>query len=74
MSNVISWDSLSTLMHEMASNFALSRELNKVLLEELKASEIKIRQILANEKDESVEGNWRNQPAELLEESDQNIT
>ena len=37
-SNVISWDSLSTLLHEMASNFALSKELNKVLLEELKVS------------------------------------
>ena len=73
-SNVISWDSLSTLLHEMASNFALSKELNKVLLEELKASETKIREILANEKDRSIEGNWRNQPAEVLEESDQNIT
>ena len=56
-SNVISWDSLSTLLHEMASNFTLSRELNKVLLEVLKASDTKIRKILANEKDESIEGN-----------------
>ena len=72
-SNVISWDSLSTLLHEMASNFALSKELNKVLLEELKASETKILELLSNEKDRIIEED-RNEPAEALEESNQNIT
>ena len=72
-SNVISWDSLSTLLHEMASNFALSKELNKVLLEELKASETKIHELLSNEKNGSIEDNQRNELTEPHIESAQNI-
>ena len=72
-SNVISWDSLSTLLHEMASNFALSKELNKVLLEELKASETKIHELLSNEKNRSIEDNQRNELIEPHIESAQNI-
>ena len=41
-SRVISWESLSTLLDEMTSTLALSKNLNKVLIEELKLSETKL--------------------------------
>ena len=64
--SVISWDSLTNLLNEMVSNFVLSKELNKVLLEELKLSV----ETLSNEKDTSSEENQRNQPTEFQNESD----
>ena len=72
-SNVISWDSLSTLLHEMASNFALSKELNKVLLQELKASETKIHELLSNDKNRNIADNQRNELTEPHIDSAQNI-
>ena len=68
--SVISWDSLTNLLNEMVSNFVLSKELNKVLLEELKLSETKLLETLSNEKDTSSEENQRNQPTEFQNESD----
>ena len=70
--SVISWDSLSTLLDEMVSNFVLSKQLNKVLLEELKLSETKLVEILSNEKDKSIEENQSNRDAELQNDSLQN--
>ena len=72
--SVISWDSLATLLDEMVTNFVLSRELNKVLLEELKLSETKLFKILSNEEDTNIEENQRNQDDELQNESDHNKT
>ena len=72
-SRVISWESLSTLLDEMASTLALSKNLNKVLIEELKLSETKLHEILSNEKDKSIEENEKNQNADFHNESEQNF-
>ena len=48
----------------------MSKELNKVLLEELKLSVTKLLETLSNEKDTSSEENQRNQPTEFQNESD----
>ena len=66
-SRVISWESLSTLLDEMASTLALSKNLNKVLIEELKLSETKLHEILSNEKENQ-------NVVDLQNESEQNKT
>ena len=71
---VVSWASLSTLLNEMASNFVLSKELNKVLLEELKLSETKLHEILSKNKDADIEANRMNNSNELNTRSDRNIS
>ena len=68
---VVSWASLSTLLNEMASNFVLSKELNNVLLEELKLSETKLHEILSKNKDADIEAK---NPNELNTRSDRNIS
>ena len=47
--NIMSWDSLSNLLNETTSNFNLSKELNEILLEELKRSEADLVKHLAKE-------------------------
>ena len=49
--NIISWDSLSNLLNETTSTLNLSKELNKILLEELKRSETDLLRHLAKEKE-----------------------
>ena len=47
----MSWDSLSTLLKETTSTLNLSKELNQILLEELKRSETNLLKHLGNKKD-----------------------
>ena len=49
--NIMSWDSLSKLLNETTSTLNLSKELNKILLEELKRSETDLLRHLAKEKE-----------------------
>ena len=56
--NIISWDSLSNLLNETTSTLNLSKELNKILLEELKRSEMNLLKNLAKDKEvQSIESN-----------------
>ena len=49
--NIMSWESLSHLLNETTSTINLSKELNQILLEELKRSEADLLKHLANEKE-----------------------
>ena len=49
--NIMSWDSLSNLLNETTSTLHLSKELNQILLEELKRSEADLLKHLAKEKE-----------------------
>ena len=57
--NIMSWDSLSNLLNETTSTFHLSKELNQILLEELKRSETDLLKHLGKEKEvERITSNW----------------
>ena len=47
----MSWDSLLNLLNETTSTLHLSKELNQILLQELKRSEADLLKHLANEKE-----------------------
>ena len=49
--NIMSWDSLSNLLNETTSTLNLSKELNNILLEELKSCETNLSKSLAKEKE-----------------------
>ena len=49
--NIMSWDSLSNLLNETTSTLHLSKELNQILLQELKRSEADLLKHLAKEKE-----------------------
>ena len=49
--DMMSWDSLSNLLNETTSTLNLSKELNKILLEELKRSETDLLRHLAKKKE-----------------------